>query len=260
MRISGTREWAVATINCCYGCPHNCRYCYARFDAVSRQKILSKEEWTETAINWSQVELKQPLYPGQVMFPSRHDIVPENLSACLTVLENLLTVGNRVLIVSKPHFKCIETICWRFQSYQKNILFRFTITSDDDQILGVWEPGAPPYEERKHCLRYAFNKGFSTSVSVEPMLDSSHVEQMIADLEPFVTHSIWLGKMNKTNQRVVCDSDEMKAELTRIEKEQSDQRIKQIYSHLKNNPLVRWKESIKEVVGIESAEQPGLDI
>jgi DNA repair photolyase len=24
---SGTREWAVKSVNCCSGCSHDCRYC-----------------------------------------------------------------------------------------------------------------------------------------------------------------------------------------------------------------------------------------
>ncbi len=40
---------------------------------------------------------------------------------------------------------------------------------------------------------------------------------------------------------------------------QSDENIFKIYSELKNNSLVRWKESINKVVGIALASEAGLD-
>jgi len=260
VKISGTREWAVATVNCCTGCPHNCRYCYARYDAAVREKSLSVEDWPDIIIQHRQLETEYPLYPGPVMFPSRHDIVPANLTACLVILEKLFVAGNRVLIVSKPHLECIQAICSTFQSYQEKLLFRFTITADDDRILSFWEPGAPGYRERKQCLRHAHQQGFQTSVSVEPMLDINNVARMISDLQPYVTHSIWLGKMNKIDRRVIDSSGEMQKEKERVKWEQSDQKINELYRQLREHPLIRWKESIKEVVGIQLARQPGLDM
>ncbi len=65
--------------------------------------------------------------------------------------------------------------------------------------------------------------------------------------------------MNKINERVVADSDEMEREIQRICAGQSDARIWAIYEQLKNNPLVFWKESIKEVVGLDLATEPGYD-
>lgn len=260
MKISGTKEWAVATVNCCTGCPHNCRYCYARYDAVVREKSLSEEEWPDITIQHQQLETEYPLYPGTVMFPSRHDIVPTNLAACMVVLEKLFAAGNRVLIVSKPHFECIQAICSTFHSFKKKLLFRFTITADDDRILTFWEPGAPGYQERKQCLHYTYQQSFQTSVSVEPVLDIKNVTRMITDLEPFVTHSIWLGKMNKIDRRVIDSAGEMQKEKERIKREQNDEKINELYRQLRGHPLIRWKESIKEVVGIQLAKQPGLDM
>ena len=30
MSNNGTQEWSVKTVNCCTGCSHDCRYCYAK--------------------------------------------------------------------------------------------------------------------------------------------------------------------------------------------------------------------------------------
>jgi len=259
MKISGTREWAVATVNCCDGCPHNCRYCYAHYDAVVHKK-MSQAEWLAGRVNQEMVSQPQPLYPGQVMFPSHHDITVDNLSACLVVLEKLLAAGNRVLIVTKPSLVCVEALCDRFRNFQDKIIFRFTITAANDSLLRFWEPGAPSYQERRKALQYAQLHGFQTSVSVEPMLDSEHLVAMIDDLEPYVSHSIWLGKMNKIQRRVVCDSPEVKEEVELIVAAQSDQRILELYDRLKINRLIRWKESIKRVVGLKLVGEAGLDV
>ena len=34
MKTHGTQEWSVKTVNCCTGCSHDCRYCYAKGMAV----------------------------------------------------------------------------------------------------------------------------------------------------------------------------------------------------------------------------------
>jgi len=258
--IRGTREWAVAEINCCRGCPHGCRYCYARYDLVERQGVIPAGQWFHCRVNEEEVEKSRPLYPGQVMFPSAHDIVPDNLEACLRLLKKILAAGNRVLVVSKPHLACIQRLCAELADSRKQLLFRFTITARNEKILTFWEPYAPGYAERKACLEYAFAQGFSTSVSVEPMLDTADVAAMVHELLPFINHSIWLGKMNKIARRVACDSKEMQQEIARIEQGQTDGQLHRLYRELRATPEVRWKESIKEVVGLKPASEPGLDV
>lgn len=258
--IRGTREWAVAEINCSMGCPHGCRYCYARYDLVERKGAVTSKQWSSCRVLADEVSCKRPLYPGQVMFPSAHDIIPENLEACLSVLKNLLEAGNKVLVVSKPHLDCIQRLCSELSDAREQLLFRFTITARDNRILELWEPHAPRFEERKACLEYAFAKGFATSVSVEPMLDTADVAAMTRELLPFITDSIWLGKMNRIERRVACESREMQKEIERIEQGQNDARLLQLYHELRSIPQVRWKESVKKVVGLELAEEPGLDI
>ena len=258
--VRGTREWAVAEINCCLGCPHGCRYCYARYDAVLRQGTVSADDWTACRVLPEEVDRKHPRYPGQVMFPTAHDIVPENLDACLQVLRNLIEAGNKVLVVSKPNLECIRSICSELRDDSDSILFRFTITARDQGLLDVWEPQAPGYMERIACLEYACTEGFATSVSVEPMLDTGDVVAMVHELLPYVSHSLWLGKMNKIAERVVCDSETMRAAIEKIADGQSDQNILRIYHALRDNKKVRWKESVKMVVGLDLSLEAGLDI
>ena len=198
------------------------------------------------------------------MFPSSHDITPNNLSACLQVLGNLLVLrevkklkggkkligGNDVLVVSKPHLDCIKVICQQFGDYRDQILFRFTIGANDDSVLSLWEPGAPTYAERMTSLQYAYENGFQTSVSVEPMLDSSNIDRLTAGLQPFVTDSIWIGKMNHLTRLVKNADAQLLSAIHRIEAGQTDDIIRSIYERHKENPKIKWKSSIREVIGL----------
>lgn len=259
-RVRGTREWAVAEINCSVGCPYGCRYCYARLKALKNKVIASSEEWAKVRPIEQGSAGSYPLFPGQVMFPAAHDIVPENIEHCLRVISQLLEKGNQVLIVSKPCLEIIDRICDEYEAWKKQILFRFTITSRDPVILAFWEPGAPGYEQRRSSLQRAAKRGFATSVSIEPMLDGGDIFGLVRELSPYVSHSIWIGLMNKISERVVLDSDRTRRNVARIEAGQIDEKIFKIYDELKKNPLIRWKESIKNVVGLPEASNPGLDI
>jgi DNA repair photolyase len=227
---------------------------------VVKNRTVTAEQWAKPVVRAEEVTRKHPLYPGTVMFPTEHDIHPEILDECLNVIAELLAAGNNVLVVSKPNLSCINEICRAFAASKDQILFRFTITAKDNTILHFWEPGAPPFEERLSSLCHAFKEGYSTSVSIEPMLDCDNIKELIGDIAPCVTHSIWLGKMNKIEERVICDSAIMSEEIKRIRLSQSDENIKKVYNTFRHNKLIRWKESIKEIVGLELPKEPGLDI
>ncbi len=259
-QIFGTTEWASSNKNFINGCSNNCKYCYARSMAI-RFKRKTTDNWQEEIVNIKNLNQKAKKENGRIMFPSSHDITPVNLHKSIFFLRELLSVGNQMLIVSKPHFEVIEAICDTFPDYKENILFRFTIGSKDSSILKFWEPDAPNYEERKKCLMYAFNKGFATSVSCEPMLDNNTIE-LVKDLEPYITDAIWIGKVNrlahslKINGYTDIETKERANELLSF---QLDNNIWKLYNQLSDNPKIKWKESIKKVVGIEISTIKGAD-
>jgi DNA repair photolyase len=256
----GTREWSKKSFNCCIGCSHDCRYCYAKENAL-RYNQLTAVQWPLERIQTKKVFIRhRKKYDGQVMFPTSHDITPNNLNACIIKLRNLLVPGNRVLVVSKPHLECITKICETLRDFKDQILFRFTIGACDDQILSYWEPNAPGYDERKQCLIYAHRTGFQTSISVEPMLDSANIDALIGELSPYVTHSIWIGKMNHLGRFKKGSDMVLQQAIETIKRGQTDGIIRAIYDRHKKNPKIRWKKEIKKIVGIPIAEQPGMDI
>ena len=260
-KITGTKEWSVESVNIVLGCPHRCRYCYAAARAVDYGQCPTREAWGTTyhRVRPGEATRRRKKAAGRVMFPTTHDITPEFLQPCLDVLDRLLSAGNDVLVVSKPQRQCIKTICDRFFGlYREAILFRFTIGAKSDSILGYWEPGAPNFADRLASLKYAFDQGFATSVSCEPLLDAPRSVELFRAIVPWVSDTIWIGKMNQIRTRCVGGTDE--SEIRRIEAGQTDAAVRAIYQALKYEPKVRWKESYKTVLGLALAETAGLDV
>jgi len=259
--IFGTHEWADKTANCINGCKHDCKYCYSKEMAI-RFKRKTPENWKEEEIRNIQLKKKFTKHSGTFMYPSSHDIHPEHLEENIIFLKNLLKSGNKVLIVTKPHIKCIKRICNEFTNYKNNILFRFTIGSSNSQTLKFWEPGAPDFNERFESVKYAYNADFQTSISCEPMLDNN-IEVLIEIILPFVTDAIWLGKANFLLRRLkmngINDFETIKKAIQLIEW-QKDINILILFKKYQHNPKIKWKESIKKIVGIELPLVKGLDV
>lgn len=238
----GTKEWADSNVNCYLGCSNNCRYCYAKKMAI-RFNRKTEDTWKIMRPNQKYIEKGYAKRKGRVMFPTSHDITLESLNGCVTVLQKLLNAGNEVLITTKPRLDCIKTICKKFVKKKGLIQFRFTITSRSDDLLKFWEPSAPLFEERIEALKFAFNKGYKTSVSIEPFLDEDPFI-LVELLFPYITESIWIGKMNYVStSRVKPTAIEF---YNRIEKINSKENLLKILEKAKNydNSIIRIKDSI----------------
>lgn len=246
---TGTREWSDLSYNIGIGCSHDCLYCYARANAVDRWKSVKADEWTTEKIRQSAVDKNWARHIGVIMYPTTHDITLEYLQSSIIVLKKMLTAGNHVLIVSKPHFECIIALCKELSEWKSQILFRFTIGSMDATVSHLWEPGAPVPYERVRCLKHAYTTGYSTSVSVEPNLGGTlNATDVVEAVEDYVTHDIWIGKMNKIDSRVHADNQEMVDAIERIRVAQCDESTLLLYNHLRYYPKVAWKDSIKQVI------------
>jgi len=260
-QVFGTTEWAVENANFINGCYHDCKYCYSKEMAI-RFKRKTPATWhiEEVVSNPKKIKIKK--VDGMIMFPSSHDITPMNLALSIEFLRNLLDSGNEVLIVTKPHLDVIKEICTKFENYKNKILFRFTIGSINSETLKFWEVYAPSFAERKESLIYAYKNGFSTSVSCEPMLDDT-TEELVKSLLPYITDSIWIGKANFLLRRLKMngnDDPETLRKAQELNSMQSDGNIKTLYKKLKNNKMIKWKESIKKIVDLEIPTVKGLDI
>ena len=238
---SGTKEWADFNVNCVKGCSNDCRYCYAKMIA-KRFGRKTEDSWKNMEINTKAVDKNYKKYNGQVMFPSSHDIIddPEILDACFTVIRKLLETDNEVLITSKPSLNVTKKIIEGFSEYKKNIQFRFTIGSKENETLSFWEPNAPSYTERKEALQYAYSQGFKTSISIEPFLDRNPIP-MIYELEPYVSKSIWIGPMNYIKKSDISAEDLPYYEEIRDITQKEN--LLDIYENLKNHKKIQFKDS-----------------
>ncbi len=243
------------------GCEHDCRYCYAKTMAL-RFKRMTALSWKETRIRPHNLAKGFSHRTGRIMFPTAHDITETNLDDCLSVLKKMLSVGNDLLIVSKPRPVCVERLCSELSRYKNQIVLRYSIGSVNDDVLKFWEPGAPAYRDRLESLRYAYKQGFETSVSCEPMLDAA-IEDVITDVRPYVTDSIWLGKANRLRQIIPFNCPGDAVALRRAEDlmaVQSDANIQELYNRYRSDTLIKWKDSIKQVVGLKRPDKAGLDM
>ena len=258
--VFGTGEWAHKTANCVEGCSHGCHYCYACANAIRFYRRLVGD-WTREVPRPDMIARVCRGPCCRVMFPSAHDITPSNVGECLHAIAAMLRYGHRLLVVTKPHLECIKAICDSAARDRKSdLLFRFTMGSADNVTLRLWEPYAPSFDERLAALQYAHGNGFQTSVSCEPMLDGN-ILAVVEQVEPLVTDAIWIGKANQMRQRLRINGappDVMKqAEV--LMALQSDDRIWDLYHQLEAHPKIKWKESIKKVLGLPVACQAGMD-
>lgn len=245
-RKTGTREWATHNLNIATGCPHGCRYCYARKSALRFKRVPDAETWRKRiVVDQAKVTKNYGKRKGNIMFPTAHDIVPEILDGSVAVLTRVLQAGNDVLIVSKPHLECIERLCADLWRYKDKVTFRFTIGDSDPVSLAFWEPGAPSFEERLAALQHAAGNGWRTSVSMEPMLSTARLDDLIEEVEEYVNETIRIGKMNKVGLRCMDVPPEVVAA---FEAQQDDETVLSIVETWRHHPKVQWKDSIKEVI------------
>lgn len=258
--LFGTKEWADKTLNLLSGCHNNCKYCFGRENAI-RFHRKTPEDWREEVLNKTAFARKFAKRGGTIMFPSTHDITQDHLTECITYLKKLLEVGNRVLIVTKPDLVCVKAMCDELDAYKDQILFRFTIGSTDDAVLKFWEPDAPNYASRAASVQYAFWAGYNTSLSCEPMLDQ-RIDLVIEDLRRYITDSIWIGKMNKLRGKLSVNGfkhdEETQRAATQLLEWQRDENLEWLVEMYYNDPIIKWKESMHNLVNTFKANHVQL--
>lgn len=211
---------------------------------------MNYEDWKNMQVREKEVEKGRRKCKNLVRFPSVHDITPEVLEPCLTVLGKLLDAGNEVVIVSKPHKESIEAICENFQAHRQQLRFRFSIGAMDNTLLAYWEPGAPTFEERVESLKLAQAQGFGTNVQIDPMFDPEHAVDLFHALEPYVTGDILIGGARKIRSRVRPQNEDESRKKEELCAKLTDEKLLPIYQALKDEPKVRWTKEYNKVAGL----------
>jgi hypothetical protein len=112
------------------------------------------------------------------------------------------------------------------------------------------------------CLEFAFEQGFDTSVSCEPLLDGNATELVEAVL-PFVTDTIWLGKPNNLVGAVSTNTgkdEDLKQRARELNAIMTLEYFQELFRVFGSNPTIRWKDSVKDMLGLERPDMRGQDV
>jgi len=246
---TGVAEWANKSLNIQKGCEHNCIYCYAKQQLV-RVNHVKREDWENPVILNDKIKENYRLNEHYVMFPTSHDITPRNIDDVMNLLHRYLAPGNKMLIVTKPHYDCMERMTKELSEFKNQIEFRLTIGSTDDSILKFWEPGTASIGERIESLKLAYKKGYNTSISSEPMLDGDPYS-IYKQTEKYRTGDHWFGLLNSRTKGIIsintgCKQTKHHAALEKLRIIQNDDFIIALYNHFKDNPKVKWKDEVSK--------------
>jgi hypothetical protein len=258
---TGTKEWAERNSNIQTGCPYDCRYCYAKEMAI-RFKRATPESWRTPDLRGAQVMAKRKV-PGVTMFPTAHDITLANARICQAQLDLILQSGDNVLVVTKGDLLAImETLIplrCAWPDLRRRLEVRVTLGSANDGTLRLWEPGAPPMAVRLASLRWAKEQGFRTSLSLEPMLDA-YPGAVLAAVAPHLTGECWIGIGRDLVRRVGinCPGNTpiMRCAVS-LQRHWTPERLRGLYENLKENLWIRWKDSIREAIGLNNDTNGG---
>jgi len=175
-------------VNPYVGCSHSCRYCYAAF---MKRFTGHKEKWGEFVdikINAPELlakEIKKKrigrVWVSGVCDP--YQAAEKKYKLTRMCVEILLENQWPVTIQTKSSLvlRDIEIL-----EQFKDIEVGFSITTADDKIRKLFEPGASPIKERIHALDVLHSRGIRTFAMIAPILPKS--EGLIGQLPGKVDH------------------------------------------------------------------------
>jgi DNA repair photolyase len=183
-------------VNAYVGCSHACIYCYATF---MKKYTGHTEPWgtfVDVKVNAAELLRKQmqKAKRGHVMLSSVTDAYqPLELKYRLTrqcleiLLEHKFPVG--ILTKSPLVIRDIDIIK-RFDEIEVGL----TISTDDEKMRKIFEPGAPPIEARISTLRKLKEQGIKTYVFIGPMLPMN--PEVLSEKIGKNADSILISRMN----------------------------------------------------------------
>lgn len=186
------------TLNAYVGCQHNCIYCYAKF---MKRFTGHREPWGE----FVDVKMNAPeLLEREIARKKPGQVWISGVCDAYQPLERTYRVTRR----------CIEVLVrhgWPFTVQTKSPLvlrdidlFKqakgcevgFTITTADDRVRKLFEPGAPPVGKRIEALHVLHGEGIRSFVMIAPILPGT--EELIEKLKGGVD-SVLIDRMNYHN-------------------------------------------------------------
>jgi len=203
------REYGRIGCNFYTGCPHECKYCYLKRGAPSKQlggtevrlKKCFKDEQhaADTLCKELEANLEQCQKYGIFLSFTTDPMISETRELTLSAICQTLLHDVPVFILTKnAEFVNNDTFmiwmeCIKAE-YKHLVHFGFTLTGCD-----FLEPKASPNLERIKAMRKMKEMGFTTFASIEPVIDWASSEQMVKEAIPWCDH-FKLGLMSGTKK------------------------------------------------------------
>jgi DNA repair photolyase len=190
------------SLNCYTGCPHACVYCYARF----MQRFHPHDEpwgaFVDVKVNAVEV-LKRQLRraePGSVFISSACDgWQPIEAQWRLTrrCCELLLERGFQIHVLTKSALVLRDLDLFAGRPVQLGI----TLTTLDEQLSRLWEPGAASVQERIEVIEAARRAGLETGIMFGPLLpflsDSQDaIDALLEQAAALEVDQLWVDALN----------------------------------------------------------------
>ena len=192
------REYSELALNLYKGCPHECIYCYAPICLQrKREDFHGTLEPRKNIINLAQkdlIEMKEAKDNRKVLLCFTCDPYPGECSDNIytqQALELFKAYNQPFQLLTKGGMKAARD----FHLYKKTDAYAATLTCIDEQSSLIWEPSAPLPKDRIMSLRKAKEKGITTWVSFEPVVDPEQVYKLYEQTKEFVD-LYKIGKLN----------------------------------------------------------------
>jgi len=159
-------------VNAYTGCQHNCIYCYAKF---MKRFTGHREPWGE----FVDVKINAPeLLAGEIKKKKIGRVWISGVCDAYQPIEGKYMLTRRCLEILVDHnWPCTIQTKSPLVVRDIEILKRavdcevgFTISTADEKIRKIFEPGAPPIAKRVEALATLHSEGVKTFVMVAPML------------------------------------------------------------------------------------------
>jgi DNA repair photolyase len=190
------------SLNCYTGCTHACAYCYARYMQRFHPHAEAWGEFVDVKVNAVETLMRQlrRAEPGAVFVSSAcNGWQPLEAEWRLTrrCCELLLQRGFQVHVLTKS-----DLVLRDFDVFAGGpVQVGTTVTTLDDRLQALWEPGAATIDRRFHVIQEARRAGLSTSIMFGPLLpslsdDQASIEAMFHRAAELRIDTIWVDALN----------------------------------------------------------------
>jgi DNA repair photolyase len=189
-------------LNCYTGCTHGCIYCYARFMQRFHPHPESWGQFVDVKINAVEVLERQlrRTRPGSVFISSVCDgwqpIEAERKltrQCCQLLVQN----GFQVNILTKSALVLRDLDILSGHHARIGV----TVTTLDERLRALWEPGASSSGERLRVIEAAHRNGLETAIMFGPLLpflsdDQASIDALFQQAADLAVDVIWVDALN----------------------------------------------------------------